>query len=181
MQNLKFRLADKKDIPELVVIINRSYREDVEQSWTNEKQYVSGARIDETQLQTQIEMHHDLKRSSQLLVVELNDQMSFYKIGCVAIDYVGDTAEINTFCIAPEWQNAGYGKRVLSAAELYISKLVPHVRQYSMWVLNVRQELIEYYIRRGYELTNEIADYPIDANVGQPLQALHLVRLIKKA
>ena len=179
MQNLKFRLAEKKDITELVFIINRAYREEVEQSWSNETKYVTGARIDEAQLLTLINLHHDPKIPSQLLVVELSDHISFHIIGCVAIDYVDDTAEINTFCIAPEWQNAGYGKKVLSAAELYVRKTVHKIRKYSMWVLNVRQELIQYYERRGYQLTQEVADYPVDANVGQPLQALHLVRLIK--
>lgn len=180
MQNLKFRLADKKDITELVILINRAYREELESSWTNEAKTVAGARINEQQLMAQIELQYEPKLHSQLLVVELSDHTNLHIIGCIAIEYLKQTAEINTFCIAPEWQNTGYGKQVLNAAELYVRKSNPAIRQYSMWVLNVRHELIQYYVRRGYHLTEEVAEYPVDANVGQPLQALYLVRLVKQ-
>lgn len=50
-------------------------------------------------------------------------------------------------------------------------------------VLSCRTELIEFYLRRGYVLTGETEDYPIDANVGQPLfeniRVLHLMKLVR--
>ena len=49
-----------------------------------------------------------------------------------------------------------------------------------MWVLSVRSELIAYYQRRDYQMTGMQADYPLDANVGQPLVDLHLIEMKKR-
>lgn len=48
-----------------------------------------------------------------------------------------------------------------------------------MYVLNVREELIQYYERRGYKKTGLIEDYPLDANVGMPLLDLNLIEMQK--
>lgn len=47
-------------------------------------------------------------------------------------------------------------------------------------ILNVRKELLAYYVRHGYHDTHQTASYPLDTNVGQPLIHLHLVLMIKQ-
>lgn len=47
MQTLKFRLAEQKDSAALTKMINRAYREQTAQSWTNEASIISGDRITE--------------------------------------------------------------------------------------------------------------------------------------
>ncbi|WP_262437612.1 hypothetical protein [Acinetobacter ursingii] len=51
-----------------------------------------------------------------------------------------------------------------------------------MSVLSARTELLAFYQRRGYQLTTQVEDYPIHANVGQPLlKDLTVLHLIKAA
>lgn len=180
MHTLKFRLAEPRDIVELNNLINTAYRVDHEKSWTNEAQIIRGSRIDESQIQQLVNAQHAQKLKCHLLVAELNEQINDDLIGCILIEYQADYAEIGTFCVAVHCQNLGYGKQILKAAEIYAQKFNSEIRYYSMWVLNVRQELIEFYQRQGYELTEEVAEYPSHANVGDPLVDVHLIRLIKR-
>lgn len=179
MQTLKFRLAEMKDLSDLYHLINRAYRAELARSWTNETQIVSGDRITTEQLSQILQKQNQAEQNSQLLIAELNDQLSYEVMGCVGLQYTKNNAEIGTFCIAPELQNYGYGKQVLNAAELYAIKNKPDLNTYSMWVLNNRIELIEYYERRGYVQTGVTAEYPFDENVGHPLTELHLIEMIK--
>ena len=49
-----------------------------------------------------------------------------------------------------------------------------------MWVLSQRVELIQFYQRRGYEITTKTDSYPVDSGVGQPIQEVHLVEMLKQ-
>lgn len=56
MTNLNFRLAQFADIPQLVDLINTSYREQQGRSWTTELEFVKGQRITEHQLEEQLQL-----------------------------------------------------------------------------------------------------------------------------
>ena len=137
-----------------------------------------GDRIHQQQLENLIS-----QPNHQLLIAEIAHLGQSLIIACIGLNYVYSELEIGTFCIAPDWQNQGIGQRVLAYAERYSANYaVQHqmpLEYYVMWVLNVRNELLAYYERRGYVLTGEIEAYPLDANVGQPTVALHLVKMKK--
>lgn len=179
MQTIKIRLAEVKHVLELHLLINRAYRFEASRSWTSEHKIVSGDRMSLAFLERLIQHQQVSHDESQFFVVEANGQLEKGIIGCIALSYKDSDVEIGTFCISPELQNYGYGKQVLKAAELYATKFNPHLKTYSMWVLNTRQELIAYYERRGYVQTSKTAEYPIQENVGQPLVELHLIQLVK--
>lgn len=65
MNNLNFRSAQFPDIPQLVVLINKSYREQQDRSWTTELDWIEGQRITEFQLEEQLQL-----RNSTLLIAE---------------------------------------------------------------------------------------------------------------
>ena len=48
-----------------------------------------------------------------------------------------------------------------------------------MVVVSVRRELIDWYLRRGYELTGETRPFPTDNKFGTPRQNLEFVVLKK--
>lgn len=179
MHTLKFRLAVHKDIPDLLHLINSAYRSHTDKSWTSEALIVSGDRINQAQLKGLIEAQHAQNMQSQFLVAELNVHADRDIIGCIALNYVQRDVEIGTFCILAEFQNLGYGQQVLQAAELYALKYQPKLKTLTMWVLDVRSELIEYYERRGYLKTGQTDVYPIDAQVGQPMLKLGLIQMQK--
>ena len=181
MHTLKFRLAERKDIPELLDLINTAYRVNNEDSWTNESNLVQGDRINALQVDEFIQLQQLENMPVQLLIVEKTNQSEEGILGCIGLTYTDLDVEIGTFCIASEWQNAGYGKKVLQAAELYALKHDPSLQSVSIWVLDLRHELIQFYERRGFQKTGKIEPYPIDANVGVPVVDLKLLHMQKEA
>ena len=167
MKNNNIRLARTKDIQHIVELINTAYRSN--QGWTHEHDIVSGDRINMAQLSELL-----ARPDFELYVLEKHDQV----IGCIGLTILEDSIEIGSFAIDPTQQNSGYGRTLLEFAEQY-TKYRTSFKKLRMSVLNVRTELIAYYERRGYSQTGEIENYPLDANVGEPLLDLNLVVLEK--
>ena len=66
------------------------------------------------------------------------------------------------------WQGAGIGSLLLGMAERHASQRMG-VSTAVMWVINTRADLLAYYARRGYVLTEQTAPFPpAEANVGTP-------------
>lgn len=174
-QNLKFRKAQNSDISNLVLLMNTAYRQTEGSSWTSEADIVTGDRINATQLEGAL-----AQADFELWVATLEGEV----IACIGLTFSAHDVEIGTFCIAPQFQNQGIGKQVLEYAEHYVQNIVANQRvnlqHFVMWVLSVRSELIAYYQRRDYQMTGTQADYPLDANVGQPLVDLHLIEMKKR-
>lgn len=168
-----FRKASLSDLPVLVDLINCAYRNDGANSWTNEKQIVSGQRISLEQLK------EGLKQPNFELWVVVSHLPNTQIQGCIGLTFQGASAEIGTFCVDPQLQNTGLGRKLLSFAEQYLYQNHAEMQHLEMDVLNVRVELIEFYERCGYVKTGKIAPYPVHANVGQPLVNLHLIHLLK--
>jgi GNAT superfamily N-acetyltransferase len=175
MQSLKFRKAELKDVEQLLYLINRAYRDDTARSWTNEARFVSGSRIDEQQLQQAL-----ADQNFHLYVAEIdNDLSSLSIVACIGLTFNAQEVEIGTFCVDPIFQNTGIGKTVLSFAEAQALLIQPNLDVYVMFVLDIRTELLAYYQRRGYRLTELKISYPLDANVGQPLRHIELQQMLK--
>ena len=171
---LNFRTARISDITNLVDLINSAYRQQEGRSWTSESEIVTGDRINVKQLEQAL-----AQDDFQLFVAELDEQI----VACIGLTFTQHDVEIGTFCIASTLQNQGIGKYVLDFAEQYLYDKVLfnlcHFTHFVMWVLSVRHELIAYYQRRGYLLTEKIEAYPLDQYVGEPLIPLHLLILEK--
>ena len=97
MNNLNFRLAQFSDIPQLVALINKSYREQQDRSWTTELDWVEGQRITEFQLEEQLQL-----RNLTLLVAETSASKL---IACIGLTFENNQVEIGTFCTDPQVQN----------------------------------------------------------------------------
>lgn len=76
-------------------------------------------------------------------------------------------------------QNLGLGRATLDYAERYAQIRQPALQSFSMYVLDVRQELLAYYQRQGYQITGHTEPYPVHAQVGQPLIPIQLLEMKK--
>jgi len=164
--------ATKQHIPDIVELVNLSYRSQDLRGWTSEADVIEGDRISAQQLQDLF-----IADSKILLLFDAAEL-----IACVHVQKHKDRAYIGMLTTHPQWQNQGLGKQVLQFAEDFAQENFA-VTGFKMSVLSCRTELIEFYLRRGYVLTGETEDYPIDANVGQPLfeniRLLHLNKLVR--
>lgn len=176
MHNLTIREAQPDDLTTLVEIINQSYRGGGQRSWASEQGLVQGQRIDFDQLKQLF-----YKSNVTLLVGEIftASQHSPVTVACLALSSNKDRVEIGTYCVAPAYQNLGLGRQVLSLAEAYALQKYPNQKIFEMYVLDVRTELIAFYLRAGYIKSGHTEPYPVDADVGVPCVPIELIHLYK--
>lgn len=157
MYSIKLEPASIDDAERIKDLINLSYRG--KEGWTKETDIVSGERISIEDTKTLIQ-----NKNSYLFTVLIDGAM----IACICIEQKGEKAYIGSFAVAPSYQNLGIGKQVLSQAEEFASNQMK-VKEIILVVVSQRQELIEYYERRGYKRAGDIEKYPVHLNVGTPI------------
>jgi ribosomal protein S18 acetylase RimI-like enzyme len=98
-------------------------------------------------------------------------------IGCVNLQQQGDRLYLGMFSVSPEAQGGGIGKKILLAAEQHA--LNEGCRSIFMQVISVRDELIHWYIRHGYQDKGERKPFNEDGLTGKHLQPLEFMILEK--
>ncbi|MEU7601680.1 GNAT family N-acetyltransferase [Streptomyces sp. NPDC041003] len=170
---LSFRSAVEADVPELVVLVESAYRGDASRAgWTTEADYLDGQRTDPGGVRAVIE-----SPDSVLLVVERAGEL----VACCQLEHRGDHAYFGMFAVRPGLQGAGLGKEILAEAERR-ARETWEAKEMRMTVVNVREELIAYYVRRGYARTGELSPFPYgDERFGVPLRDDLAFELLVKA
>jgi ribosomal protein S18 acetylase RimI-like enzyme len=79
--------------------------------------------------------------------------------------------------VSPLQQANGIGKKLLAAAEVFAKEKNCHC--IFMNVISVRQELIAWYERHGYNKTEERKPLPADNRFGKPTQPLEFIIMEK--
>lgn len=165
-------IATRVDIPELVKLVNSAYRgESSKKGWTTEADLLDGIRTDEEGMGELID-----KDGSVMLKCEDRDSNL---IGCVNLQDQDGKLYLGMLTVSPGLQGSGIGKQLLAAAEEYavnngFGKIV-------MTVISVRKELIDWYKRKGYNVTLEKKPFPLDnPKFGIPRQFLEFIVMEKK-
>jgi N-acetylglutamate synthase-like GNAT family acetyltransferase len=100
-------------------------------------------------------------------------------VGCVHLQQSGALIYLGLLSVEPTGQAKGIGKQLLKAAEEYADKL--QCTSIVITVISARQELIEWYQRRGFTPTGEIKPFRAGDKFGiqkQPLQLLEMVKTL---
>ncbi|MCY0946603.1 MULTISPECIES: GNAT family N-acetyltransferase [Streptomyces] len=159
---LSFRTAVEADADELVVLVESAYRGDASRAgWTTEADYLDGQRTDVQGVRQIIDGSDGI-----LIVVERAGGL----VACCHLEHRGDHAYFGMFAVRPGLQGAGLGKEILAEAERR-AREEWDAKEMRMTVVNVREELIAYYVRRGYRRTGELSPFPYgDERFGVPLR-----------
>jgi ribosomal protein S18 acetylase RimI-like enzyme len=154
--------ATDDDVPGIVTLMNRAYRGAA--CWSTQEAYLSGDRINEDVLRS------DLLAKPQASLLKWEDPEGGALLGCVWIEPLeNDVWYLGSLATDPTLQNSGLGKTLLSAAEHWVQKRGG--RRIQMNVVNVREALIAWYLRRGYHKTGETEPFPYgDDRFGAPLR-----------
>jgi len=154
LKRVALRPAGKLDLTQVVSLLNRSYRgEGEEAGWTTEAGLISGDRISLAALQAEI-AH---KPQATLLVFEEHEKI----MACVWVEPVGAGIwYLGSLAVDPRAQNAQLGRRVLGAAEQWCKG--KGAQSIQMTVLEARDTLIAWYVRRGYCKNGETEPFPYD-------------------
>ncbi|MFJ6718103.1 GNAT family N-acetyltransferase [Streptomyces sp. NPDC091259] len=159
---LRFRPAVDADVPDLVALVESAYRGDASRAgWTTEADVLDGQRTDPDGVRQIIDAADGV-----LLVVERAGEL----VACCQLEHRGDHAYFGMFAVRPGLQGGGLGKEVLAEAERRAREQWG-AKEMRMTVVNVREELIAYYERRGYRRTGELSPFPYgDERFGIPLR-----------
>ena len=153
MREFQFRAATVDDLDALVALVTSAYRGDVsKQGWTTEADFLDGNRIDRDVLRKDIE-----RRRSTVLIAERDGAM----LACAHVCEEDGAGYFGMFSVQPNLQGGGVGKAVLAEAERIVRDDwgLPAMR---MTVIDIRDELIAFYVRRGYALTGIKKPFPYD-------------------
>lgn len=162
MPALHFRHAIQADIPLLVELVTASYRGDASRvGWTTEADLLDGLRIDAERLQADIE-----RPQSIILIGELGGEVQ----ACAHVAVDDGASYFGMFSVWPNLQGQGLGKAMLAEAERIARDELGQQRM-RMTVIDVREELIGFYQRRGYKRTGIHKPFPYgDERFGIPLR-----------
>ncbi|MFJ3515913.1 MULTISPECIES: GNAT family N-acetyltransferase [unclassified Streptomyces] len=159
---LSFRSAVETDVPELVVLVESAYRGEASRAgWTTEADYLDGQRTDPDGVRAVI-----ASPDGVLLVVERAGEL----VACCQLEHRDDHVYFGMFAVRPGLQGAGLGKEILAEAERR-ARETWGAKEMRMTVVNVREDLIAYYVRRGYRRTGDLSPFPYgDERFGVPLR-----------
>jgi DNA-binding MarR family transcriptional regulator len=157
--------AEESDIPAIVEMMNLAYRgENTTSSWTTEAAYITGDRTSEALLLEEWRA----KPTASLLT--WRDGISNTLQGSVWLEPLFDeTWYLGSLTVHPEKQNGGLGQTLLYCAEQWAH--TQGAKRIQLTVVNVRDTLIDWYRRRGYEDTGRTEPFPYgDDRFGTPLR-----------
>jgi ribosomal protein S18 acetylase RimI-like enzyme len=163
--------ANLSDAASINKLVNSAYRgEGSKQGWTTEADLLDGTRIDEAALRDLIQ-----KPDTTILTYKEGETL----LGCVELRKDGAKLYLGMLSVQPNTQGKGIGKKLLAKAETHARE--QGCTKIYMTVISVRQELIDWYVRHGYQLTGERKPFIVpDSRWGLPKQQLEFVVLEKE-
>lgn len=163
--------AEGKDICSLVTLMDSAYRgEGSKKGWTSEADlFIGNKRTDEATISKLITKPGSvfLKYTNEDGIIE----------GCVYLHKKESRLYLGMFSVAPSGQGKGIGKKLLNAADEYARE--QNCSTIFMTVITVREELIAWYEKNGYQRTGNVLPFPIDERFGIPTRPLEMILLEK--
>lgn len=152
---LQFRAATPADAPQLQPLIKSAYRgEKIKKAWTTEGHLVTDDRISEDGIVGKISTP-----DSAILIAA--DEDGALAACCEVARQSDGVGYFGLFAVDPGRQGGGLGRQVLAYAEEYTRKTWG-VTTMEMRVIWTRNELISWYMRRGYQRTGRSSPFPYD-------------------
>lgn len=147
VKSLSFRTASVSDIPAVVALVTSAYRGEASKAgWTTEADLIDGQRLDADMLRPEIE-----RPDSHVLLGMHDDEL----VACTHVSSVRPgTANVGLYAVRPGLQGGGLGKQMLVEAER-VARQEWDVNELELTVIDIRDELVAFYERRGFVRTGE--------------------------
>ena len=157
---LHFRAATPADVDAIVALVESAYRGDASRAgWTTEADLLDGRRTGPDDVGAQL-----ARPASRILLAERDGRL----VGCAHVAVEDGAGYFGMFSVVPGLQGGGIGDAILREAER-IARDAFGMATMRMTVIDVRDELIAWYERRGYVRTGVTKPFPYgDARFGLP-------------
>ena len=157
---LAFRTASEADVDGIVALVESAYRGDASRAgWTTEADLLDGRRTGPEDVLAQL-----ARPQSRMLLAERDGEL----LACAHVAVEDGAGYFGMFSVKPGLQGAGIGGQVLAEAERMARDEFGMARM-RMTVIDLREELIAWYERRGYRRTGIKKPFPYgDERFGLP-------------
>ncbi|HET6768982.1 MAG TPA: GNAT family N-acetyltransferase [Chitinophagaceae bacterium] len=163
--------AERNDVSSLVTLMDSAYRgEGSKQGWTSEADlFIGNKRTDEATVAELIAKPGSvfLKYITENSIIE----------GCVYLHKKESKLYLGMFSVTPSAQGKGIGKKLLAAADEYAKQ--QDCTSIYMTVITLREDLIAWYEKNGYQKTDRVLPFPVDERYGIPTRPLEVIVLEK--
>lgn len=166
--------ATEADFPEVIALTNRAFRHTGEGASWNAEDMIAGDRIDASLLREELAAEPE----GRLLIWR---DAAGEHLGHVRLEPAGGGAwYLGMLTVRPDRQDQKLGRRLLAAAEDWVrGRGGVKIR---MTVIDKRETLIAWYLRRGYAATGETKPFPYDdTRFGRPLRDDLAFTVLEKA
>ena len=167
---MKFVEATVDDLPRIVELVNSCYRGEYSKTgWTTEADLLDGQRTDVDSLREFLD-----QPANHLFITVENGKI----LASVAVTDEEQGLYFGMLSVEPGLQGKGIAKFIMNQIEeLARSKNFSHVR---LSVIDLRTELIAYYVRRGFKPTGNWEPFPEnDPKFGLPKTKMRLLEYKK--
>lgn len=170
---LLFRPAGAGDVARVVELVESAYRGDVSRAgWTTEANFLEGRRTGADDIESIL-----ANPGSRMLLAERNGEL----LACANVAVDDGEGYFGMFSVKPDCQGQGIGALVLAEAE----RIAAHewgCKKMRMTVIDIREDLIPFYERRGYARTGIKKPFPYgDERFGIPLREDLRFEILEKA
>jgi ribosomal protein S18 acetylase RimI-like enzyme len=159
------RAVEDHELLAVAALMNSAFRGvGAAPGWNSEAAYIEGDRTSEALLRQELRD----QPAAQLLVA---DDAHGRLAACVMLAPQGDGLwQLGSLAVDPALQNGGTGRHLLAQAERMAQ--AAGARTIKMKVVNIRETLIAWYVRRGYVLAGRTEPFPYgDDRFGTPRRA----------
>jgi ribosomal protein S18 acetylase RimI-like enzyme len=170
---LNVTTASPADAPALKALLEAAYRGDsARQGWNHEADILDDERIG-------IEELDALLADPAVTILIARDAGTL--VGCVAVTRKdAHLGYLGMLCVLPTLQSGGLGRRLLDAAEDHGRDI--GIARMEMTVIDSRESLIAWYVRRGYAFIGETRPFhelrPADAETGPQITFMVLEKTL---
>jgi N-acetylglutamate synthase-like GNAT family acetyltransferase len=165
---MTIRKAHEADAPFIAQLINSAYRgESSRAGWTTEADMVGGERIN-----TEGVLNLMREPRSYFLVIEEENEI---KATVHLHQEHSGSLYLGMLAVRPTEQSRGFGRELLEAIDREARDLGS--REVRLTVIEIRDELIAYYERKGFRLTGNAFAFPYPGDLKIP--GLRLLEMVK--
>lgn len=171
--SIDFRPAVTEDSERVCNLVNSVYRgEEAKKGWTTEADLLGGIRIDVNTVNKIIDTSDNV-----ILLALIENKI----VGCVHLEKrKNNKCYLGMLSVDVNYQNKKIGRALMDESEDY-AKNVFGCDGMEMRVFERRTELVDYYLRRGYSLTEKKEPFIVNFHFGDPkVSDLDFIVMVKK-